>query len=298
MHGIDEEFLRGLNEPGVMDRMARMHGWALRGVLAMVDDDAPALAQVIADIKAFDAEADQLPGGVNRWMFVGMRVSDLGKELQRMAQDSGVYVPLESAVPGTVAILERLAPPDRREAAVELVLHQERIAAQGGRTAELVLFQMALTAWLARIPGLAPVLEVLRLELRSRIADVEGEAAGIPRAERITRISDADAFDFLEWLFDGPGIADVMSRDPADWSAAEHQVISIVKQHLLETPVPESTTPEQKKAMLARLIQIFQAAVGTPVATASPVDTRTTGRPRPSARNTKRRPGDKKRKRR
>ena len=296
--------MEGFSEPGVMELMSWLHGSALRGVLAMIDVDADAVAQVFEGIAALDANADQLPSGVNRWSLVGMRVADLGKELQGLIQRAGLPVKPMAKAANAMAILEHTAPPEYRQAAVELALSHEHSSGGEGTTVELVLYSMAVTAWLAQIPGNPRALKLIRQELLDRIAQLEGPAVGIPRAERTSEVSDSEAFEFLDAVSGGPSVAELLSSDPADWNQAERQLIALVKQHMFESPVPTSTAPGQRPAAMARLNQIFnsfnalQVVADKTTATEPAADASTAERTRPAGRSTKRRPGGKKRKRR
>src|SRR4051794_8560145 len=118
-----EAFLRRFVGSEHMERMGRMNGWALRGVLAMIDgesDVVEALLDVMAD---FDDQPGRkpLPEGYNRWEFAVKQIEHLADQWMAIADRVGVPISYETLMSGTRSTLSRLAPAHRRQRAIALL---------------------------------------------------------------------------------------------------------------------------------------------------------------------------------
>ena len=133
----------------------------------------------------------------------------------------------------------------------------------------LVFGLAAIAAWSVRDKNLSPTVAPVRLALISRIKEAEAIALGIPEAEQINEVSDDEARAFLESLH---GVCTI-PKDRSRWHLAELDVICLLKEHLLETPVA-ATTEDQRRALDAAIKLRLQAALGThrprPAAPATP----------------------------
>lgn len=298
-----EGFLRRFAGPELMERMGRMDAWALRGVLAMLDGEPDVVDAVLECIAEFDDQPGRkpLPDEYDRWEFA------CNKSLAPLIGEWTAYTDKSGGIPQPVlfstarTVLNRTAPEGRRQAALA-VLDQTVEANREGRqtpvtnSPELALFFMAIAAAIARQKKFFPVLEPVRLFLQTRIREKEQIALGMPAAERIVDVSDADAFAFLEWMYDETYVS-ILPKDPAEWTLDIIDMMALVKNHLLEVGTPEATTAEQKAALNAKFIRILKTAL-------APYDKanaqRADGRPGPMQRRptqAKRSSGKKKRKR-
>jgi hypothetical protein len=285
-----EAMLRRLAGQTHMERMGRMTGWALRGVLAMIDGEVDVLAAVLDCIADFDDQPGRppLPDGYNRWQFAVKQVEALGDRWMAVADSVAGGISYERLMDGTRLTLNRLAPNDRRQTALDLLdraLDRDRAGSGGGEehSAEMLLYYTALTAWVASQKRVFPARELVRLELLERIREAEHIAAGIPEAERIAQISDAEAFEFLAWMYDDTYVS-IMPKDRAEWTVDVFDIIAAVKQHLLDTPVAE-TTAEQRRALNDRFTRILKTALAPYEHKPSPSGARPAAMRRPPAKN-------------
>ncbi|OLE27519.1 MAG: hypothetical protein AUG49_05115 [Catenulispora sp. 13_1_20CM_3_70_7] len=239
--------------PWAMDRMGRMSGWTHRVLLAMIDGDAETLAAVLERMAGHDTEPGRRPYTETTWQFAI-------REIERTA--------------GVTALLADLAPEELREQAVAnalLCVHDDHSGdvLPVVRDGSLVLALAAIAAWSVRDKNLSPTVAPVRLALISRIKEAEAIALGIPEAEQINEVSDDEARAFLESLH---GVCTI-PKDRSRWHLAELDVICLLKEHLLETPVA-ATTEDQRRALDAAIKLRLQAALGThrprPAAPATP----------------------------
>lgn len=267
-----EGFLRRFAGAAHMERMGRMNGWALRGVLAMMDGETDVLEAVLGLMADFDDQPGRppMPAGYNRWEFATKQVEALADQWMAVADHVGVSIFFPALMSGTRATLNRHAPAGRRQAALDLLDRAVDADRDGGRannpySPELLLYYTALCAWLANNKKLFPAQQLVRLELTTRIRDVEAAAIGVPEAERISEVSDRDAIDFLAWMYD-EHFAGQIPTDPAERNLAELDIIAAVKAHLLEVGGPESTTAQQKAALNNMFIRIFRGGISASAA--------------------------------
>jgi hypothetical protein len=262
-----EESLRRFAGAARMERMGRMNGWALRGVLALIDGETDVVDAVLSLMADFDDQPGRvpLPASYNRWEFATKQIERLADDWMALAEHVGITISYAALMNGTRATLSRLAPVDRRQAALDL-LDRAVAADRDGRranepySAEMLLYYMAMCAWVASNKKLFPAQHLVRLELISRIHKVEATAIGIPETERISDITDRDAIDFLAWMYDDQ-FAALIPLDPAERSLPDLDVIAAVKAHLLEVGGPEATTLAQKAALNKTFIRIFKSGL-------------------------------------
>ena len=250
-----------------------MSGWTHRVLLAMIDGDAETLAAVLERMAGYDTEPGRHPYTEPTWQFAI-------REIERTADDLVTAnrcferAPRDTIAEGVTALLTELAPKELREQAVAnalLCVHDDQTGEllPVVRDGSLVLALAAIAAWSVRDKGLSPTVAPVRLALISRIKEAEAIALGIPEAEQINDVSDDEARALLESLH---GVCTI-PKDRSRWHLAELDVMCLLKEHLLETPIA-ATTEEQRRALNAAIKLRLQVARGThrprPAAPATP----------------------------
>ncbi|MBV9025592.1 MAG: hypothetical protein JO362_17775 [Streptomycetaceae bacterium] len=192
---------------------------------------------------------------------------------------SGTHITNREAADAAAPLADRYAPDEHKHGAQELIAVL-RAAGKGGvdfdretsdGPAGLIAFA-AMAVGLSQSPRLRLARERVRLNLIKEIRESEAKALRIPDRERATDVSDAEALAFLEQLY-GPHYP--LPRDPDERAVWEHDIIAIVKQHLLEFPADattDATTVEQRRALDDRIKDVLRAAAGTPQRTPPPPD--------------------------
>ncbi|MEY9861426.1 hypothetical protein ABH935_007067 [Catenulispora sp. GAS73] len=255
----DRERLQGVIPPANLERMGRMAGWAYRLVLAMVDDQPEVVAAVVDSISTFDDQPGRPPYPLPRWNFVAERVQEVAEGWLTVALDTGRFSGAVMAR-GAAAVLATSAPPRYRDGAIAMLDPSRQAVPSDGdeRNIEAVLMAAALGAWAARNRKVFPIREAVRLKMIEGARDAEATALGVPYAERVSEVSDADALAFIEQMYGHCDIPD----DSSQWGLAEIDIVSMVKLHLLETPA-DATSPEQTRDLDEQIKRRLLAALAT-----------------------------------
>jgi hypothetical protein len=254
--------------PRLMERMGRMTALADRAILALIDGQDDTLAAVLDRIATFDLEPGRPapPETYDPWKFPVDQVLKTADAFLQISERVGGVTDAEVTV-GAGELLAVFSPPDRRAAAITLLEGGEGpfdLSAAGGPGPTSFLTIAAIGAWIALQPKIFPSREALRLTFVTRIRKAEAEAAAIPEDQRIEQVSDADALELLRIVAGEQFAARTPARRSA-WTLIDLDIVSILKQHLLETPA-QATTDEQAGALRDQIFLYLAAAAGTPPA--------------------------------
>ncbi|MEY9846165.1 hypothetical protein ABH940_003250 [Streptacidiphilus sp. BW17] len=259
----------------VVERTGRMHAFSRRVVLAFIDADRETLAAVVDRIATWDDDPGREPYPRPRFEFPANQALALTNDLFRLGEQKGARFSDAETAHGAAELIKRDAPAVHREAALALLSAMKGDSRDGvefdpvAATTEAGLLAFAATAaWLGTNPRLIRSRETVRLNLIKEIRESEARALKVPDRETITEIGDEEALIFLHQLY---GEDYPLPRDPAERGVWEQDIVSVIKQHLLETPA-DATTLEQKKALHERVTAILRAAAGTPRRTPAPPD--------------------------
>jgi hypothetical protein len=255
------------------ERTGRMYALSRRAVLAYIDEDPETLAAVISRIATWDDDPGRIPYPLPRFQYAGQQTLALANDLLNLGETTGAHITDFEVSIAAAPLVDRYAPDEYKQAAQELIGALRR-SGKGGvdfnptaadGPAGLVAFA-AMAAAVTQNPRLRLPRERTRLNLIKEIRESEAKALQIPDREMITDISDDEALAFLKQLY-GPDYP--LPRDPGDRAVWEHDVIAVIKQHLLEYPA-DATTPEQRRTLDGRVKGLLRAAAGTPRPTPPP----------------------------
>ncbi|MDX3024992.1 hypothetical protein [Streptomyces acidiscabies] len=247
----------------VAEHTGRMHALSRRAVLAYLDQEAKTLAAVIDRIATWDDAPGRRPYPGPRFRYPVQQALLFADQLLTLPGPD-VYIPSDAAANAAGPLIDRYAPDAHKDAAHQLIAALRTAGPSGTDLDEdasygpagLVAYA-ALAAGLIQHPQLRYPREKARLNLIQEIRESEAAALRIPDRERIT-VSDEEAHAFLQQLHPGYPIP----RDPHARTIWDHDIIAVVTQHLLDHPA-DSTTPEQRRALDARIHKVLRAAEGT-----------------------------------
>ncbi|MGY4969556.1 hypothetical protein ACWGCC_10040 [Streptomyces nigrescens] len=250
----------------VVERTGRMHAFARRAVLAFIDDDSTTLAAIVDRIATWDSEPGHPPYSEPPFRFPAEQALTQANDLLGLGLQYGFGVSKRTVAEGAIKLIDRLAPPEHREAARVLLAKMKRAGLDQRLEVDHLddvpgfLAAAASAAWLASNRTIFKARETVRLSLIKEIRESEAKALRVPDREQITDISDEEALGFLERMY-GDGYP--LPRDPDERALWEMDIVAVIKQHLLDVPA-DATTTEQLTALDARVKGILQAAAGTP----------------------------------
>ncbi|MGK4581763.1 hypothetical protein [Kitasatospora sp. HPMI-4] len=250
----------------LVERMGRMSGMALRGVIALVDDEPETFAALVERIGTWDDDPGRFPYPGPRYKFAITETLRLFNDAIGIVERNGP-IPNEVLTEGARPLIEALAPEEFREAALQKLATippgtaPMDLSSDGDVGPVDYIVAAAATAWLARgAGGRVAMQQNIRLSLLKEVRRSESAATGAPEREQVNDVSDADALALLTALYDEDYVRLIPGpRDRGPW---EWDMLAILKAHLLETPA-DATTPEQAHALKLKLVKILQAAVAT-----------------------------------
>ncbi|MFJ9841796.1 hypothetical protein ACIRYZ_15245 [Kitasatospora sp. NPDC101155] len=250
----------------LVERMGRMSGMALRGIFALVDEQPDTFAALVERIGTWDDDPGRPPYPRPRYQFAVTEVLRIINDAFTAIEEVGP-LPNEAVVEGARPLIERFAPAEYRDAALEklatLPPGSEPMNLSGGEEAGAVDFVIAAAAaaWMiGGAGGRMAMQQSVRLALLKQVRYAESTASGAPEREQVNDVSDADALALLATLYNEDYVRLIPGpRDRGPW---EWDMLAVLKTHLLETPAA-ATTPEQAQALKAKLVTILQAAVAT-----------------------------------
>lgn len=276
------------------ERIGRMYGLSRRAVLAYIDEDPETLAAVISRVATWDDDPGRSPYPLPRFQYASQQTLALANDFLSLGEASGAHITNFEAAVAAAPLVDRYAPDEYQQAAQELIGTLRRAGKNGvdfnptaaDGPAGLVAFA-AMAAAVTQNPRLRLPRERTRLNLIKEIRESEAKALQIPDREMITDVSDDEALAFLEQLY-GPRYP--LPRDPRERAVWEHDIIAIIKQHLLEYPA-DATTPEQRRTLDDRVKGVLRAAAGTPQHTPPPPDRHGVVRKQPKRASKRKRRG-------
>lgn len=265
----------------MVERTGRMSGMALRSIIALVDEAPDTFAALVERIGTWDDDPGRTPYPLPRWEFPTQEALRIVNDAVTAIDRNNLALPNEELFGGARGIIEQYVPLEYREAALAKVATfppgSEPLDLSGGEEAGPIDFCIAAAAaaWLARgAGGRMAMPQTIRLTLLEQVRRAESNAIGVPERERVTKVSDQDALALLTDLYDEDYarlIPGPRQRGPWEWD-----MLSVLKEHLLETPA-DATTPAQRQELKARLLTVLQAAAATQTRTAKP-SVRTVGK--------------------
>ncbi|WP_043267178.1 hypothetical protein [Streptomyces sp. CT34] len=250
----------------VVERTGRMHALARRAVLAFMDEDSTTLAAIVDRIATWESKSGHSSYPDPPFRFPAEQSLTQANDLFQLGLQYGFGISKRAVADGAIELIDRLSPPEHREAARDLLTKMKRagldqiVEVDQLDDAPGFLAAAASAAWLASNRTIFKARETVRLSLIKEIRESEAKALRVPDREQITDISDDEALGFLERMY-GDGYP--LPRDPDERALWELDIVAVIKQHLLEVPA-DATTNEQLKELDARVKRILQAAAGTP----------------------------------
>ncbi|MFE2104524.1 hypothetical protein ACFXAF_01420 [Kitasatospora sp. NPDC059463] len=250
----------------LVERMGRMSGMALRGVIALVDEEPDTFAALVDRIGTWDDDPGRTPYPRPRYQFAVTEALRVVNNGFTAIEEHGPLLN-EAVVEGARPLIESFAPAEFRDAALQKLATfppgTEPMDLSGGDDVGPVDYVVAAAAaaWIANgAGGRVAMQQNLRLALLKEVRRAESVATGAPEREQVNDVSDADALALLAALYDEDYVRLIPGpRDRGPW---EWDMLAVLKAHLLETPA-DATTPEQAQALKAKLVTILQAAVAT-----------------------------------
>ncbi|WP_143659652.1 hypothetical protein [Streptomyces sp. MP131-18] len=247
--------------------MGRMSGMALRGVIALIDGAPDTFAALVERIGTWDDDPGRVPYPMPRYRFPTQEVLRIVNDFFSVVEKAGPPLPNEVVVEGARELVARYAPGQYREAALAKLAAfpagAEPMDLSGGEDDGPVDFVVAsaAAAWLAcGAGGRMAMPQAIRLRLLEQVRRAESAAIGAPEREQVNQVSDRDALALLADLYDEDYarlIPGPRQRGPWEWD-----MLSVLKEHLLETPA-DATTPEQRGELKDKLLTILLAAAAT-----------------------------------
>ncbi|MFI7337091.1 hypothetical protein ACIBUY_04025 [Streptomyces sp. NPDC050085] len=251
---------------GAVERTGRMHAFARRAVLAYMDKDAPTLAAVVERIATWDSEPGHIKYPDPAFKFPAQQALRHAADLLSLGLEYGFGVSHRTVTEGAIQLVNAHAPAEHRDAARDVLTAMRRNGLEKDLPPDTFtdaagfLAAAACGAWLASNKTIFKAPETVRLSLIKEIRESEAKALRIPEREQVLEVSDDEALALLQRMY-GEGYP--LPRDPAERALVEMDIVAVIKQHLLEVPA-DATTPEQFKALDAKVKTLLSAVAGTP----------------------------------
>ncbi|HEY3691586.1 MAG TPA: hypothetical protein VGL46_15040 [Pseudonocardiaceae bacterium] len=256
--------------PAVRHRLGTLRAAAAALVLSFLDADRAGVAHHAQEIATYDDRPENAgspftgkwPGG--RFGFAVTETTRLATDMLDAVLDIGENpFTHASTARGVWSLIIALVPEEHQAAAIAVAgtllpeddrrLDAVPVLDGAGGIAELFA-AAALAAWLGGgSTTVFPAKELLRTMLVGQIQKYTGFADGFPAAETITKISDAEALEFLDGLMSSDRGPAVVHHDPGQRTLLELNLLAAAKAHLLTHP---QRTPDTDLIMLAAMERV------------------------------------------
>ncbi|MGH3517576.1 MAG: hypothetical protein ACRDT6_05200 [Micromonosporaceae bacterium] len=242
-----------------------MRAWSLRMVLA-IRDDHPGVARIYADQIQRHSHNPNMPR-----LPLGLGISDLDAFIRFVLDAASVrgsvaeHVNHDQMISQVCAEIPRFAPAEVVDEAIAVA----RRVKTTGRDAPSVgnLYATAvIAAWLIQHPWIAPNPEGARRILLQMILEAEAAAGGVPAAEAVVEISDAEAIDRLtavlvpsEEVLSEAGHPELLRQvpinpDPSKRTLLELDLLESTKALMMEYPQRDSISDKMFLDLVGRCL--------------------------------------------